>query len=110
MMRFLLNLVLAFSFLTNWLANAYGHQPHADQPMGRHDTVVMDHAAMSHASHQATMAMQPTSADDEAPVESASRCGDDGCQCGCTLPTVVVAPSFTVFPQSTASAPFVAQV
>lgn len=108
MVRLILNLMLAFSFLANGLANARGHLAHADQLACAHDSVVMDHAAMGHASHQDSMAMMHTSSDDKAPVKSGNCCGELVCKCGCALPTVVVAAAISVSPHATSSAPSVA--
>lgn len=110
MIRLLFNLVLLISFLVNGLAGASAHQAHADRQPCAHATTPMDHAAMGHAGHQEMLRQLHSSTADQAPVDGAGCCGETGCQCGCTLPTAVIAPGITVAPQATADAPSIAPV
>lgn len=108
MIRLLLNLMLVISFLANGLAGASA-QAQMDRPACEHTTTAVDHAAMGHAGHQEALATLAP-AEDQAPVAADECCGGNGCQCGCTLPTVGVAPSITLAPQVTASEPYIALV
>lgn len=105
MLRLILNFVLALAFLSNGFANASGQRAHANRQACHHETAGMDHAAMGHALHHDEMDMG-----DKAPAKPGNCCGAVVCKCGCTLPTVVVAPAFAVFPQSKSNAPSVALV